>query len=162
MVGQLFLVQCRVGSIPTIPEKSREIQRIWKEKKKRRNQMLTNRVTKRKRGYEAKKGWIQIPYTTGHVVELIELRCKEGYLLGWEKETGGLKVYLRYTLEGAPSRSSIKRRWKPSRAVGVDARYRWGVNGEVGRYILQTSKGRMTSVEARKSKVGGIVWRWVR
>jgi len=123
--------------------------------------MLTNRVTKRKRGYERKKGWIHVPYTTSHVMELIEVRCEEGYLLGWTKEKAGLKVYLRYTADGAPSRSSIQRRWKPSRGRSVDSRQRWGVNGEMGRYILQTSQGRMTSVEARKKNVGGIVWRWV-
>ena len=125
--------------------------------------MLTNRVTKRKRGYERKKGWIHVPYTTSHVVELIELRCEEGYLLGWTytQDQKGLKVYLRYTKDGMPSRTSIQRRSKPSRGRTVDSRKRWGVNGELGRYILQTSHGRMTSVEARKKNVGGMVWRWV-
>jgi ribosomal protein S8 len=126
--------------------------------------MLTNRVTKRKRGYERKKGWISVPYTTSHVIELIELRCEEGYLLGWTKEKNGLKVYLRYTEEGTPSISKRKRRWKPSRIHTVDARQRWSVgqmNGERGTLIMQTTQGRITSVEARKKKLGGIVWRWI-
>lgn len=126
--------------------------------------MLTNRVTKRKRGYERKKGWIHVPYTTGNVVELIELRCEEGYLLGWTKEKNGLKVYLRYTEEGTPSMSKRKRRWKPSRIHTVDARQMWSIgqmNGERGTLIMQTTQGRITSVEARKKKLGGIVWRWI-
>jgi len=124
--------------------------------------MLTNRVTKRKRGYERKKGWIHLPYQSSQVIELVEVRCEEGYLLGWSKEKNGLKLYLRYTADGRPSRSSVKRRWKPSRGRSVDSRQMWGVNGEIGRYLLQTSKGRRTSVEARKQQVGGRVWRWVR
>jgi ribosomal protein S8 len=124
--------------------------------------MLANRVTKRKRGYERKKGWIDLPYQSSQVIELIEIRCEEGYLLGWTKEKKGLKVYLRYTPDGQPSRSAVKRRWKPSRERSVDSHQLWGVNGEMGRYLLQTSKGRRTSVEARKQKVGGMVRRWVR
>lgn len=150
MVGQLFLVQSCVGSNPSTPETGEE-----------KNEMLEKRVTQRKRGYQRKKPWIRVPYTRSHVRELRELRTEEGYLLGWEKEEKGVKVYLRYTVDGAPSRSSIQRRWKPSRERTVNARQRWGRNGERGRYVLQTSKGRRSSVEARKQKVGGIVWRWV-
>jgi ribosomal protein S8 len=98
------------------------------------------------------------------VVELIELRCEEGYLLGWTKETNGRKVYLRYTEEGAPSVSKRKRRWKPSRIHTVDSRQIWSVgqmSGEMGTLIIQTTIGRITSVEARKHNLGGIVWRWV-
>jgi ribosomal protein S8 len=124
--------------------------------------MLINRVRKRKTGYQRKKLWVHLPYTNAQVIELIEKRTEEGYLLGWTKEGQGLKVYLRYTMDGVPSRSSIKRRWKPSRSWSVDGRKRWGTNGEVGRYIRQTSKGRRTSLEARKQKVGGILYLWVR
>lgn len=124
--------------------------------------MLIKRVSKRKIGYERKKLWVTLPYTNKEVRILIEKRTEEGYLLGWSKEEKGLKVYLRYTEEGVPSRSKRKRRWKPSRHWTVNAKKRWGTNGEVGRYIRQTSKGRRTSLEARKQKVGGILYLWVR
>jgi len=124
--------------------------------------MLINRVTKRKRGYQGKKLWVRLPYTNPEVVECVEKRTEEGYVLGWTKETKGLKVYLRYTQDGSPSRSKIKRRWKPSRTWSVDARQRFGANGEVGRYLRQTTKGRKTSLEARKEKLGGVLYLWVR
>jgi len=124
--------------------------------------MLIKRVRRRKTGYQGKKVWVHVPYTNKEVREVIEKRTEEGYLLGWTKEEKGLKVYLRYTGEGVPSRTKRKRRWKPSRSWSVNARTRWGANGEVGRYLRQTSKGRRTSLEARKQKVGGRRYLWVR
>jgi len=124
--------------------------------------MLINRVGKRKSGYQRKKLWIDLPYTNGQVRDLVEKRTEEGYVLGWTKEGKGIKVYLRYSMDGVPSRTTVKRRWKPSRKWSVDGRKRWGTNGEVGRYLRQTSKGRKTSLEARKENLGGILYLWVR
>lgn len=124
--------------------------------------MLINRVRKRKTGYQRKKRWIHLPYTNRQAIELIERRTEEGYLLGWAKEEKGLKVYLRYTGEGVPSRSKRKRRRKPSRSWSVDQRKRWGGNGDLGRFRRQTPAGRKTSLEARKENVGGILYLWVR
>lgn len=125
--------------------------------------MLTNRVTKRKIGYKQKKESIYRSYPTEGRVDLVELRCEHGYLLGWEKEKNGLKVYLRYTEEGRASVSKIKRRWKSSRHYTVDSRGIWmmaQINGDMGRLVVQTTQGLITSVEARKKNLGGIVWMW--
>lgn len=125
--------------------------------------MLTNRVTKRKIGYKQKKEWVRRSHSTESVVELVELRSEHGYLLGWEKEAKGLKVYLRYTEEGRPSVSKMKRRWKSSRHYTVDSREMWMVaqiNGDMGTLVVQTTEGLITSVEARKKNLGGIVWMW--
>lgn len=125
--------------------------------------MLTNRVTKRKIGYKQKKAWIHRPHPTDSMVDLVELRCEHGYLSGWETKNNGLKVYLRYTEEGRASVSKRKRRWKSSRHYAVDSREIWMVaqiNGDMGRLVVQTTQGLITSVEARKKNLGGIVWIW--
>jgi len=124
--------------------------------------MLVNRVTKRKRGYERKKPKVHFPYTKGEVRELVEKRTEEGYLLGWTMNGKGVDVYLRYRPNGAPCRTTRKRRSKPSRKRSADARKRWGANGERGRYVRQTTKGRKTHLEGRKEQVGGRRYRWVR
>lgn len=123
--------------------------------------MRANRVTKRKRGYKGKKVSVDFPYTKQEARDLVEKRTEEGYLLGWTKGEKGLTLYLRYTGGGAPSRSKIERRKKPSREHTRGAKERWGANGDMGTYRRQTTKGRKTSVEARKEHVGGIVYRWV-
>ena len=172
MVGQLFLVQSCVGSIPTIPgrkvghgEGSKETGRtegVSTKNKTKKDEMLTNRVTARKTGYQAKKEYVEVPYTNPQVLELVEKRCEEGYLRAWAKQDAGVKVYLRYRPNGVPCIANRKRRSKPSRKRSADARKRWGVNGDRGTRVRQTSKGRKNSVEARKAKVGGVLYRWVR
>ena len=171
MVGQLFLVQFCVGSIPTIPGRnSRGLARergkyrggFPMKNKTKTDEMLTNRVTARKTGYQAKKEYVEVPYTNPQVVELVEKRCEEGYLRAWAKQETGVKIYLRYRPNGVPCRTNRKRRSKPSRHRSADARKRWGVNGDRGTVVRQTSKGRKNSVEARKAKVGGVLYRCVR
>jgi len=127
--------------------------------------MVSKRVTTRKRGYEAKKLSVTLPYTNPEVRQVVEKRTEEGYLLGWAltpKAPKGVRVYLRYTEAGVPARSNLERRSKPSRTWTAEARQRWGTKGERGRYLRQTSKGRRTSLEARKHQVGGILYLWVR
>lgn len=133
-----------------------------REKRKKKKRMLRKRVTKRKRGYQTKKVWVEFKHLNQHGREWIEKRTEEGYLLGWTKEKEGVKVYLRYTKEGVPSLTKRKRRWKPSRSVSVDASKRWGTKGDVGRYRRETTKGRKTNLEARKENVGGVLCRWVK
>jgi ribosomal protein S8 len=124
--------------------------------------MVSKRVTTRKRGYQAKKLSVSLPYTNSEGRNLVEKRTEEGYLLGWAKTPKGLKVYLRYTADGSPSRSKRERRSKPSRTWTAEATQRWGTKGERGRYLRQTTKGRRTSLEARKHHVGGVLYLWVR
>lgn len=104
---------------------------------------------------------MDFPYTKQEARDLAEKRTEEGYLLGWTKGPKGLTLYLRYTGGGAPSRAKLRRRKKPSREYTRGAKERWGTNGERGVVRRQTTKGRKTSVEARKDQVGGIVYLWV-
>lgn len=133
-----------------------------KKEEKEERKMLTKRVRKRKRGYQTKKVWVEYKNLNQHGREWIEKRTEEGYVLGWEKEKNGVKVYLRYTKEGVPSLTKRKRRWKPSRSRSVDGGKRWGTKGDVGRYRRETTKGRKTNLEARKENVGGVLCRWVK
>jgi ribosomal protein S8 len=133
-------------------------------KSEREKRMLSKRVNKRKRGYKGKKLWVELPYTNEETRALVERRTEEGYLLGWMKEKGKVRRYLRYREEGMGSLSEIKRRSKSSRKLFASEKQRWGRNPGVGggRYRRQTTKGRKTGIEARKAKVGGGMYLWVK
>jgi small subunit ribosomal protein S8 len=126
--------------------------------------MLTKRVNQRKIASEQKKAYIELEYST-YYIPLLNLRIEHGYLISWvkieEKGKTLIKVYLRYHIDGTSSRSKAKIRWKPSRTLSVSSREIWGVNGEVGVYLVQTTKGRITSVDARRQKLGGVLLIWV-
>lgn len=66
-----------------------------------------------------------------------------------------LKVALRYDADGSPKIETLKRVSKPGRRVYVKADDLKTVRSGYGIAILSTPNGLMTSIEARKRRLGG-------
>ena len=83
---------------------------------------------------------------------------REGYINGFKEITKGDRAFLRVTLryyEGKPVINKIERVSKPSRRVYSKLKKISSVFNGFGIYILSTSKGIMSDVEAREQNVGG-------
>ncbi len=81
------------------------------------------------------------------------------YLDGFEKKGRGYKkvivAKLKYDKEGAPAIGGIKIISKPSRHIYAGYKDMRSVKSGYGSLIVSTSKGVMTGLEAKKSKLGG-------
>jgi small subunit ribosomal protein S8 len=83
----------------------------------------------------------------------------EGFIQNYkcirDNKQGLIKIALKYSNEGKPAISEIKRRSTSSRRIYVGAERIPFVRNGFGIGILSTSRGLMTDRDARKSKVGG-------
>ena len=98
-------------------------------------------------------------------VEVARLLKQEGYVKAYAVEGAGahktLTVVLRYSPDGKPVITGIKRVSKPGLRRYSGAADIPRVLGGMGTALLTTSKGLMTGREARKQQVGGEVLAYV-
>jgi small subunit ribosomal protein S8 len=98
---------------------------------------------------------VELPYSKLKyaVAQVLE---REGWIAGLATadHQATLKVVLKYD-EGQPIIRSLKRISKPGRRVYVNRHELPRVLGGMGTAIVSTSKGVMTSTEAREAKLGG-------
>ena len=98
-------------------------------------------------------------------VELARLLKQEGYIKDYVTDGVGahkvLRVAMRYSADGKPVITGIKRISKPGLRRYTGAVDIPRVLGGMGTALLTTSKGLMTGREARKQKVGGEVLAYV-
>lgn len=89
-------------------------------------------------------------------LEIARILKEEGYILYYENDKKNIKIKLKY-FKGKPVIEKIKRISKPSLRIyqGKD-KLKKVANG-LGIAIISTSKGVMTSYEARKKGIGGEV-----
>ena len=92
-------------------------------------------------------------------VEIARILKEEGYIANFkvadEAKKKVLRVFLRYTPEGASVISELERISKPGRRVYVGAGEIPRVMGGMGVNILTTPQGLMTGKAARKAGLGG-------
>lgn len=100
---------------------------------------------------------VTVPYSKLKYA-LAQVLEREGWIAGLAtaEHQAILKLVLKYD-EGQPIIRSLKRISKPGRRIYVNRRDLPRVLGGMGTAIVSTSKGLMTSKEARQAKLGGEV-----
>ena len=93
--------------------------------------------------------------------EIARLMLEQGYISGWDKKQGEhgdvIIVELKYGKNRERVISGIKRVSKPGRRVYAKKESLPKVLGGLGTAIISTSRGLVTSAEARKLGLGGEV-----
>mgnify|MGYP003394462675 CR=1 FL=1 len=93
--------------------------------------------------------------------EIVKILKKESFIANYKliKDTkqGILRVYLKYTKDGTPAITGLKRISKPGLRIYKKTDLLPKVCGGLGVAIVSTSSGVMTDNEAREKKVGGEV-----
>lgn len=93
-----------------------------------------------------------------HIIDILEVLKKERFINDFKVFKEGpcrkAEVKLRY-IDGVSCMSAIERKSKCSRRLYSSAKKMSGVLGGIGISIISTSKGVMTSREAKKKNVGG-------
>ena len=91
---------------------------------------------------------------------LADVLAREGFILGInqsEDKQKSLEIKLKYTPEGEPVITGIKRVSKPGQRIYLPAQRIPRTNSGFGITVVSTSRGLVTDKEARKSKIGGEV-----
>ncbi|MEO0116631.1 MAG: 30S ribosomal protein S8 [candidate division WOR-3 bacterium] len=101
---------------------------------------------------------VKFPYSKIKL-EIARILLEEGYINNFQVSGEGVKkeivILLKYTLDGKPVISELKRVSRPSRRVYAGYREIPKVAGGLGIAILSTPKGILSDREARRQKVGG-------
>ena len=93
-------------------------------------------------------------------LRIAEILKEEGYISDFEVKTehpATLTVYLKYGREKSSAIIGIRRKSRPGRRLYVGHRDLPRVMNGMGIAIVSTSRGLLTSAEARKQRVGGEV-----
>ena len=122
---------------------------------------IADMLTIIRNGYLAGVKSVKIPASKMKTA-LAEVLKREEYVSNFKVEERWITVTLRYvsmpnSLAKVPAMSGIDRISKPSLRKYSGSQELPRVMGGLGTYILTTSKGLMTSQEARKQKLGGEV-----
>lgn len=92
---------------------------------------------------------------------VLKILKKDGYIINYklmkDDKQGILRVYLGYMKDGTPALSGLKRISKPGLRIYKQCDEIPKVYGGLGTAIISTSKGMLTDIEARDSKIGGEV-----
>ncbi len=92
-------------------------------------------------------------------LEVVKLLKEEGFVKNFREiegsPVGTLRIFLRYSAEGVPAISSLRRMSKPGRRVYRKADEIQPVRNGLGIGIVSTSQGLLTDAQARERRVGG-------
>jgi small subunit ribosomal protein S8 len=86
------------------------------------------------------------------LVEILNILNKEGYIKGFEVKQDILIIFLKY-IQNKPVITKITSISKPGKRFYVKNKNVFKLQGNL--YILSTSKGLLTNVEAKKINIGG-------
>ncbi|MBC7326672.1 30S ribosomal protein S8 [bacterium] len=121
---------------------------------------IADMLTRIRNALRAEKEVVVVP-ASKLKVEIARILRKEGYIHDFQfvddGKQGLLKIYLKYTPEGEPVITGLKRVSKPGGRVYVSKDEIPRVLNGLGIAILSTSKGVLTDREARRLGVGGEV-----
>lgn len=118
---------------------------------------VADMLTRIRNAYGAEHEVVEMPYSRLKA-EIARVLKKEGFVTDYASEGGVkkiLKVYLKYSEQGKPSITGLKRESRPGLRSYVNATEIPRVLGGMGIAILSTSSGVLTDKEARKQHVGG-------
>lgn len=92
-------------------------------------------------------------------LEVVKLLKEEGFIKNFreieEPPAGRLRIFLRYSAEGMPAISHLRKISKPGRRVYRRANDIPPVRNGLGIGIISTSQGLLTDAQARERRVGG-------
>ncbi len=121
---------------------------------------IADMLTRIRNGIRARHARVDMPVSKMRV-EIARILKEEGYISNYklveEEKKKVLRVFLRYTPDGASVISVVERVSRPGKRVYVTARNIPRVLGGMGVNILTTPQGLMTGKNARKAGVGGEV-----
>ncbi len=121
---------------------------------------IADMLTRIRNGSTARHSTVEIP-SSRMKVEIARLMTDQGYVSGYETKQGEhgevIIVELKYGKNRERVISGIKRVSKPGRRVYAKKESLPKVLGGLGTAIISTSRGLVTSAEARKLGLGGEV-----
>ncbi|HYO12871.1 MAG TPA: 30S ribosomal protein S8 [Thermoanaerobaculia bacterium] len=92
-------------------------------------------------------------------IEVVKLLKEEGFIKNFREiedpPAGKLRIFLRYSAEGMPAISHLRKISKPGRRVYRKADAIPPVRNGLGIGIISTSQGLLTDAQARERRVGG-------
>lgn len=107
----------------------------------------------------ARKDKLDIPFCSRLLINLASLLKKEGYILNFKVAKNQvhsmMRVYLRYTPQGGPFISKMKRVSRPGKRLYKKSREITEVRSGYGLSVFSTSRGLMSGKAASKAGVGG-------
>ncbi len=121
---------------------------------------IADMLTRIRNGSTARHSIVEIP-ASKMKAQIARLMLEQGYISGWEQKPGEhgevILVELKYGKNRERVISGIKRVSKPGRRVYAKKESLPKVLGGLGTAIISTSRGLVTSAEARKLGLGGEV-----
>lgn len=126
---------------------------------------ISDFLTRLKNASNARREEFTAPYSNIKF-QIARLLQEEGYVWGSEVQGEGInkeiKVKVKFSSNGKPVLSNVKRCSKPGRRQYVDSTEIPRVLSGLGMAIVSTSKGIMSGAQARKQNIGGeliaLVW----
>ncbi|HXO21835.1 MAG TPA: 30S ribosomal protein S8 [Thermoanaerobaculia bacterium] len=119
---------------------------------------ISDLLTRIRNAHLAKHDRLDVP-SSKLKLEVCKLLKDEGFIKNFRHVegpfTGTLRIFLRYSPEGAPAINSLTRISKPGRRVYRGAREIQPVRNGLGVAIVSTSKGLLSDAQARERGIGG-------
>jgi small subunit ribosomal protein S8 len=121
---------------------------------------ISDMLTRLRNAIAVKHTVVKLPYSKLKLA-ILEILSKEGMVSEVNKVGRGiaksLEVTLKYDENGDSTIHELERISKPSSRVYLKATDIYSPKNRYGFYVISTSKGLMTSKDARKNKLGGEV-----
>jgi len=118
---------------------------------------ISDMLTRIRNASMARKTELVLPYSKFKKA-LTEVLAREGFVAGFKEVADKhkmLEIKLKYSAEGEPVITEIKRVSKPGQRIYLSAQKVPRTNSGFGITVVSTSKGLVTDTEARKQKIGG-------
>lgn len=122
------------------------------------NDPIGDMLTRIRNGQQARKSKVSSPNSKERRV-ILEILKNEGYIRNYSveelrKDISNITIELKYS-EGQPVITSIDRVSKPGRRVYSSPDKIGTVHSGLGIYIISTSQGVMTDIDAKAKSIGG-------
>lgn len=119
------------------------------------NDTISDMLTRIRNANTLRRKTVNLPWTRINE-QIVQLFAKEGFIDSVEKQEEGLTVYLKYDKDTKkPCITNLQRISKPGLRLYSNAKDIPQILGGMGVIILSTSKGIVTSREAKQKKIGG-------
>jgi small subunit ribosomal protein S8 len=119
------------------------------------NDTISDMLTRIRNANILRRKTVILPWTRINE-QIVQLFAKEGFIDSVEKNEQNLKVYLKYDKDTKKSCiTNLQRISKPGLRLYANTKDIPQVLGGMGIIILSTSKGILTSREAKQQKIGG-------
>lgn len=119
---------------------------------------IADMLTRIRNSIVARHTSVEVP-ASGIKIEIVRVLKDEGYINDYKVVEEGIRRFIKIDLKYAPDKEAvikeIHRSSKPGKRVYVNKTQIPRVQGGLGISILSTSKGIMTSTQARRLGIGG-------